>query len=126
MRVELGLLTPKQHSDATELLKASPEHFDGARLIQICLEGRAADDQRVAQRSLGTLRSRFVSDGGGKRRRRPRALLVRAGASLTAKLIFSALYTLVLVALLYMLHHHWPSIDIYEFGDKVRLLLGLG
>ena len=128
MRIELGLLTPKQRSEAEALLQGSEEHFDGARLVDICLEGRAADDQRVAQRSLLALRSRFVDSGGesGRPRRRRGNLVVRAGASLTAKLIFSAIYTVVLVALLFLLNYHWPSINIYEFGQQVMLLLGLG
>ena len=128
MRAELGLLTPKQRSEAEQLLKGNDEQFDGMRLVEICLEGRAADDQRVAQRSLLALRSRFVDSGGdaARPRRRRSNLVVRAGASLTAKLIFSAIYTVVLVALLFVVNYHWPSINIYEFGQQVMLLLGLG
>jgi hypothetical protein len=128
LRSELGLLTPAQQPSRSEgLVAASEEHFDGQRLVELCLEGRASDDQRVLHRALLTLRSRFVENeaSAGRPQRRKANIVVRGTATLTAKLIFSTIYTVVLVVLLIVLQHHWKWLNIYDFGSRALRLFGV-
>jgi hypothetical protein len=127
LRSELGLLTPAQQAEAKRLVAASEEHFDGQRLVELCLEGRASDDQRVLHRALLTLRSRFVENeaSAGRPQRRKANIVVRGTATLTAKLIFSTIYTVVLVVLLIVLQHHWKWLNIYDFGSRALRLFGV-
>ncbi len=74
---------------------------------------------------MNALRERFTSSsqkagsGGGRRKRAN--FLVRSSATLTAKLIFSTIYTVILVALLYVAKVHFEWADLYQIGDHIVL-----
>jgi hypothetical protein len=121
MRVDLGLLPPLAREEARRALRASGQQFDGQALVESCLQGRASDGEEAVRRALLALRSRLIGVEALQLRRRA-PLLVRWSAMLTARLIFFALYTVVIVALLFLLKRRWPVVDLYELGDRLLAL----
>jgi hypothetical protein len=121
MRVDLGLLTPVAREEARRVLRASGQQFDGQALVATCLAGRAGDGEDAVRRALLALRSRLIGVETVQPRRRA-SWFVRWSARLIARFIFFALYTVVIVALLFLLKRRWPAVDLYEFGDRLLAL----
>ena len=123
LRVDLELLPPATRQEARKLLKQSGDSFDGERLVELCLDGRAGESDQTIQRAMNALRSRLVGlETAAKPRRKP-SFFKRLSATLLAKLIFFVIYVVLIVLLLYLLHREWEWLDIYAFGDKVLALL---
>lgn len=117
LRVDLGLLPPRVREEARKLLKASGDEFDGQRLAELCLEGRAADGPKTAERALNALRSRLLGHEMYTPRRRP-SFLVRMTATATAKLVFFGIYTFLILVVVYLIKRNWEFLDLYELGDR--------
>ncbi len=119
LRAELDLIPKSQVSAVRQLLAEDPDSFDGERLIALCLEGRLPEGGTELGRAFNALRERFapkpVRSASGRRRA---GFIKRKTATLTAKLIFSLLYTVVLVALLYVVQYHWHWANLYDLGNE--------
>jgi len=115
----LGLVPPRARQDAREILRMSDSEFDGTRLVDLCLEGRASDGDQTLPKAMLSLRSRLIGlETAAPRRRRP-SFVVRTSATMTAKLIFFSIYTFLILVVVFLVKRNWPSADVYAVGDKL-------
>ena len=122
LRVDLDLLTPRMRQDARQMLKDAGGQFDGTRLVDLCLEGRAGDGPDVLRRAMLALRSRLIGLEMALPRRKP-SMFLRLTATLTAKLIFFGLYTFLILVAAYLVEKNWSAANLYDIGDKILSLL---
>ncbi|MEZ5989893.1 MAG: hypothetical protein R3F30_12360 [Planctomycetota bacterium] len=121
-RVALDLVPPQVLADLRRYLAEAGDSFDGSKLVDGCLEGRAGDGEAVLRKTLVGLRSDVMieaTSGPVVRSRRPTPVATKLSAVLLGKLIAFGVSFLVAVGILWILHELSPSLDIYAVKDFV-------
>ncbi len=119
MRLEIGVVPPGRVAEVRRYLEGAGEQFDGRRLVEACLEGRAGDGDAALEKAMRKLHSSLAIEATGRRTRKKTSLLVRLSATLLGRLIVF-LVTLVFVILLLVLAQVlMPELDIYAIRDTV-------
>ena len=123
LRLLAGAVPPKTMNGLRAEILAQPDAFPWQAVNdRIVAEAIPAD--QFLEKGLRAQRDwilRGGAAGGGVRRKksmksRGKGLL----ALLVARLVFFALYTVAVVALLILLKHRWPGMDVYALLDWLR------
>lgn len=129
MRVDLELLSGKARDDARAELARSSSEFDGARLVDICLQDpQASAGPLTVERAMLALRGRLLgleTAAGAPRRARRRSGGKRFLAWLLIKLMFWPILIVLTAAILVLVKRQWPEADVYVWGGKAMDFLGL-
>jgi uncharacterized protein (UPF0548 family) len=118
MRLELGLVPPAKVAEARRYVDTAGEEFDGPRLIELCMEGRAADGDAALEKALRKLHSSLAIESVGRRPRKKTSLLVRLSATLLGRGIVFVMTIVFVVLLLALAQYILPELDIYALRDQ--------
>lgn len=123
LRLLAGTVSKKTMDQLRRTLEHSPTEFPWQVVTQAVL-AEPVDPQKLVQQGLAAQRDWIVR--GGREVPGPSASQQVKGfvARICAQLIFGALFTLVLVAILLLLKHKMPGFDIYRILTWFQDLFG--
>lgn len=117
---------PRKTQDRVRsLMSQGSEDYPWQRVVETVLQD-SVDSEDLLGKGLRAQRDWFARASVPMTARAGRAARVAGKTALAyvlARLIFFALYTLAIVALLVLAKHHWPQFDIYRILDWLRSVL---
>lgn len=123
LRLLAGAVPKRTMEQLQRTLRQSHAEFPWQVVTQAVLS-EPVDPQQLVQQGLAAQRDWILR--GGRETPRPQVGARAKGllARLCAQLVFGALYTVVILAILLLLKHKLPELDIYRVLDWIRSLAG--
>jgi len=119
LRMELGIVPPARLAEARRYLESTGDQFDGRKLIDYCLEGRAGDGDAALEKAMRRLHAAVAVEPMARRPRRKTSLLVRLSATLLGRTLVFLITLVFVVVLLVLAQSLFPQVDIYAIRDTI-------
>lgn len=118
-RLLAGVVSKRTLEALRRTVEASPAEYPWQVVGQVVLQ-EPVEPQDLAQRALRAQRD-WILRGGRENPGKPIGLQAKTFlAKVVAQTIFLGFFTVAVVALLLLLKHQWPAIDIYAFLEWLK------